>query len=90
MNGVDLDDFPNADFFYKMVAKVEGRFYSIYDAKYQYEIGKIKSQKALPGKKGGFYVYKDVKNAIFADIVFHPGGFFTAPRTILKCICWGD
>ena len=90
MNGVDLDDFPNADFYYKMVAKVEGKFYSIYDAKYQYEVGKIKSEKAKPGKKGGFYVYKQAKSAIFADIIFHPGGFFTAPRTILKCICWGD
>jgi len=23
-------------------------------------------------------------------MIFHTGGFFTAPRTILKCICWGD
>ena len=44
----------------------------------------------MPNKKGGYFVYKDVQDAIFADIVFHEGGLFTAPRTILKCICWGD
>lgn len=27
---------------------------------------------------------------LFADIIFHPGGNFTAPRTVMKCICWGD
>ena len=27
-----LNDFPNADFFYKMVAKVNGQYFSVYDA----------------------------------------------------------
>ena len=36
---VDLRDFPNADFYYKLVAKVNGKYYSIYDGKTQYEIG---------------------------------------------------
>jgi len=44
----------------------------------------------LPNKKGGYFVYKDVKDALFADIMFHPGGHFTAPRTVVKCICWGE
>lgn len=33
---VNLSDFPNANFFYKMVAKMDGRYYSIYDAKVEY------------------------------------------------------
>jgi len=44
----------------------------------------------MPDKGGGYYVYFQVENAIFADIQFHKGGLFTAPRTIIKCICWGD
>ena len=28
---VNLREFPNADFYYKLVAKVNGNFYSIYD-----------------------------------------------------------
>ena len=59
-NGVDLNNFPGADFYYKMVAKVDKNFYSIYDANVQYEKGNIKYQKALPNKKGGYFVYKDV------------------------------
>ena len=43
-----------------MVAKVENKFYSIYDAKVQYEVGKPRHQKAQPKKGGGYYVYKDV------------------------------
>ena len=34
-------------------------------------------------------MYRQVKEALFADIAFHPGGNFTAPRTVIKCICWG-
>ena len=35
-------------------------------------------------------MYKDLEQVLFADIIFNPGGNFTAPRTVLKCICWGD
>ena len=38
-DNLDLDVFPNVDFYYKMVAKTGGRYYSIYDAKVEYEIG---------------------------------------------------
>ena len=48
------------------------------------------AQKAMPGHKGGYYVYATVKEAIFADVPFHHGGHWLAPRTVLKCICWGD
>jgi len=37
---VNLEDFPNANFFYKMVAKVDGKYFSIYDASVEYELGK--------------------------------------------------
>mmetsp|Transcript_15241 Transcript_15241/g.23522 ORF Transcript_15241/g.23522 Transcript_15241/m.23522 type:complete len:135 (+) Transcript_15241:373-777(+) len=72
-----------------MVAKMNNKLYSIYDAETAYAIGEIKYQKALPEKKGGYFVYKNPKEALFASIVDHVGGNFTAPRTVLKCICWG-
>ena len=73
-----------------MVAKINGYYFSIYEADCQYKINEIKYEKVLLDKKGGFFVYRELESAIFADIVFHNGGNFTAPRTILKCICWGD
>ena len=87
---LDLNMFPNVDFYYKLVAKVDSRFYSIYDGKTQYEIGKPMVQKAMSGHRGGYYCYASVKEAVFADIPFKEGGLFIAPRTVLKCICWGD
>lgn len=44
----------------------------------------------MPGHKGGYYVYSTVNEAIFADVPFHHGGHWHAPRTVLKCICWSD
>jgi hypothetical protein len=35
-------------------------------------------------------VYPTVDQVIFADIPYKPGGLYIAPRTILKCICWGS
>ncbi len=37
---LDMHNFPNADFYYKLVAKVDGRMFSIYDGKTEYVIGK--------------------------------------------------
>lgn len=31
-NNLDLQAFPNVDFYYKLVAKLGGKLYSIYDA----------------------------------------------------------
>ena len=36
---VDLRDFPNADFYFKLVAKVNGKYYSIFDGSTEYQIG---------------------------------------------------
>mmetsp|Transcript_19155 Transcript_19155/g.32658 ORF Transcript_19155/g.32658 Transcript_19155/m.32658 type:complete len:122 (+) Transcript_19155:258-623(+) len=82
--------FPGADFFYKVVAKLNNRFYSIYDSHCEYKVGHIKYEEVKPNKQGGYFVYKDVKNAIFADIAYKEGGNFLAPRSIIKVICWGE
>ena len=31
-----------------------------------------------------------MQEAIFADVPYKPGGNFIAPRTVIKCICFGD
>ena len=31
-----------------------------------------------------------MQEAIFADVPYKAGGNFIAPRTVIKCICWGD
>ena len=48
------------------------------------------SQQARPGHRGGYYVYGSTREAVFADVPYNRGGNFIAPRTVLKCICWGD
>ena len=34
--GINLNHFPGADFFYKMVAKLDNKYYSIYDGNCEY------------------------------------------------------
>ena len=41
---LDLKIFPNCDFYYKLVAKVGGKYYSIYDGGTEYLIGKKMAQ----------------------------------------------
>ena len=47
---IDPQDFPGADFYYKMVAKVDNKLYSIYDGQCEYVVGEVKAQPALPNK----------------------------------------
>ena len=89
-DSVDLDAFTNCDFYYKLVAKVENKLYSIYDGETEYKVGHLMTQQAISGHKGGYYVYPTSRGAIFADVPYKQGGHFIAPRTVLKCICWGD
>ena len=87
---VNLANYPNVDFYYKLVAKVDNSFFSIYDGDTEYKLGATLSQTALAGHKGGYYVYATTKEAVFADVPYKRGGHFIAPRTVMKCICWGD
>eukprot|EP00347_Sterkiella_histriomuscorum_P016595 403352585 len=89
-NSIDLRSFPNADFYYKLVAKVNGKYYSIYHGQTEYVIGVQMTEPVQPDRKGGFYVYGSLKEAVFADVPFNKGGHYIAPRTVLKLICWGD
>ena len=87
--GLDLSQVPGADFYYKMVAKIGNEYFSIWDCECQYKINEIKYQEVKKNKQGGYFVYRELENAIFADVMFNMDGNFSAPRTILKCICWG-
>ena len=87
---VNLQNYPNVDFYYKLVAKVDNRYYSIYDGDTEYKMGEVLSQAARSGHKGGYYVYASTREAVFADVPYKRGGHYIAPRTVVKCICWGD
>ena len=73
-----------------MVAKVGDRFFSIYDGKTEYILGVTLQEKVEPGHKGGYFVYPTIKQAFFADVPFVKGGLYTAPRTLIMCMCWGE
>lgn len=57
---VDLTQYPNVDFYYKLVAKINGQYYSIYDPNTEYKIGEVMSQTARAGHRGGYYVYSSI------------------------------
>ena len=88
-SSVDLRDYPNADFYYKLVAKVGGKYFSIYDGKTEYAVGRKLAQKVKSNHQGGYYCYASLEEAIFADVPYKVGGHYLAPRTVLKCIAWG-
>ena len=46
---INLDD--NQTFYYKVVAKLESKYYSIYDGKTEFLLGQILYQKAEPNHK---------------------------------------
>ena len=77
-------------YYYKAVAKLLGKLLSIYDGKTEYLLGKTMHEEVIEGHKGGFYVYPNLEEAIFADVPNKKGGLYIAPRTILKCMCWGN
>ncbi|EAR85519.1 hypothetical protein TTHERM_00442690 (macronuclear) [Tetrahymena thermophila SB210] len=79
-----------AVFYYKMVAKTLGQYLSIYDGKTEYKMGVVMHQPAKPDHQGGFYVYDSLDQAIFADVPLKKDGLYFAPRTVIKCACWGD
>ena len=59
---------PANEYYYKLVAKLNGRYYSIFDATVEYRINRELTQRAMPDHKGGYYVYATPKEAVFADI----------------------
>ncbi|CAG9332620.1 unnamed protein product [Blepharisma stoltei] len=79
-----------SQFYYKQVAVIQGRFFSIYDRKTEYQIGKTLHQEAAPNHQSGYYVYKTPYQALISNIPYKEGGNFVAPRTILKVIAWGE
>ena len=81
--------------FFKQVAVIKGRFFSIFDGKTEFVLGTTLHEPAQPAHGGGFYVYRTAEEALFADMYvshrqMHEGGLFVAPRTVLKVMAWGD
>jgi len=69
-NDIDTNKLKNKEIYYKIVAKQNGKYYSIFDGKTEYEIGKIMQQKVRPGHRGGYYVFPTIDDAIFQDMYF--------------------
>ena len=54
--------------FYKQVAVVRGRFYSIYDGQTEFRPGETLYQPAKSDHSGGYYVYRTPEEALFAEM----------------------
>lgn len=75
--------------YYKAVAVVDGKFFSVYNGRTEYVIGREMYEPARQDHKGGYYVQRTIhgaEHAIFpSDAVFK-----NHPRAILKLKCEGN
>jgi hypothetical protein len=76
--------------YFKQVAVIQGRFFSVYDKDTEYTLGITLSQSVAKGHKGGFYVYSSAELAANAKIAMKMGSNWIFPRTILEVECWGN
>lgn len=71
------------DTYYKAVAVVDGKFYSIFDGETEYTVGQEMTQRARQGHSGGYYVYKSIDEALAVKVP-DASKLPNAPRTILR------
>lgn len=73
---------------YKVVALVDGHLLSIFDGATEYVIGTRRDQLVLPGRGGGFYVYRTAEEALRAEFPKR-SRLLRAPRALLRCRAHG-
>lgn len=75
--------------YYKAVALVDGRMYSIYDGKTEYVLGQEMRQQSQQQHGGGYYVYGSILDAIHARV---PAASKLADtkRVIIQCRVGGS
>ena len=83
-----MDTHGGQTVFYKLVATLNGRHYSIFDGKTEYHIGEVKMQESKPDHGGGFYVYRSKEEVVNAALPKR-SALLIAPRNILRLKCWG-
>ena len=76
--------------YYKQVACIQGRFYSIFNPKIEYVLGETLREKPKNNHKGGFFVYSSFELAAHAEVKMKLGTNWIFPRIILKVECWGE
>lgn len=69
--------------YYKAVAIVEGKFYSIFDGVTEYTIGHEMRQVARQDHNGGYYVYRSIDEAQAVSVP-SASKLQSAPRAILR------
>lgn len=69
--------------YYKSVAVIDGRFYSIFDGTTEYVLGQEMKQPARQGHNGGYYVYRSVDEAEEVNVP-SSSKLKDAPRAILR------
>lgn len=69
--------------YYKAVAIVDGKFYSIFDGETEYTVGQEMKQAARQGHNGGYYVYRSIDEAQAVKVPAE-SKLPNAPRAILR------
>lgn len=69
--------------YYKAVAVVDGKFYSIFDGVTEYVVGQEMKQVARQGHNGGYYVYKSIDDALSVSVPTS-SKLKDAPRAIVR------
>eukprot|EP00397_Hematodinium_sp_SG-2012_P058412 GEMP01073863.1.p1 GENE.GEMP01073863.1~~GEMP01073863.1.p1 ORF type:complete len:167 (+),score=29.44 GEMP01073863.1:229-729(+) len=90
MDARSVEIVPGNRTFYKKVAQVGERLFSVYAGEsFEFFLDCDHSQLARPQHQGGFFVYESYDEAVNAEFSFKPGGLFSARRVILECVCRG-
>lgn len=76
-------------YYWKLVARVGSRLFSIFDGRTEYQLNVIMKQRVLPNRQGGFYLHRSKQEALAARVP-SSSKLFVAPRVLIKCLAWGD
>ena len=82
-----MADAPKQKFFYKQVALLSGRYFSLSDRQTEFVIGETMHDE---GKAGGYSVYRTPEEALFSGPQTRDPELASAPKTVLRVMAWGD
>ena len=76
---------------YKVLAKMNGGFYSVYDGLTEYREGMTLTQEAEEGHGGGIYVYNTANKVCLRpeeDTFPSSSALMHSPKVLARCWCW--
>ena len=80
--------FSEKEVAYKIVEERDGSYYSVYDADFEWRLGKVRIEAATNSHDGGFYVFPSIaaaKEALQQNVVFDPNWQAGKNLVLVEC-----